>query len=226
MANEERTDSAEEAFEQLRSEVALLRRAIEGMATGTAEAAPPDYSPTLAGLRKAIDGVGARLDELVSNPPFTSAQLAIAVAAAVGTARADGQRDLVQAKAALEKGARELASAAGAVRTARTGRRKLLVTGVAGAILGIAVWIGVSGPLARALPDNWRVPERMAAATMDSPQWEAGGRLMAAADQAAWRALVDAGEVVRANRLVFESCRKKASRTGRPVGCELEVPPQ
>ena len=225
MANEERGDSAEEAFEKLRSEVALLRRAIEGMAAGAAEAAPPDYSPTLAGLRKAIDRVSARLEELIADPPVTKAQLTAGIAAAVGAGRTDGQRDLAQAKAALENGVRELVSATGAVRAARIDRRNVLLTGIACAILGTAVWIGVSGPLARALPDNWRVPERMAAATLDSPQWEAGARLMAAADQGAWMALVDAREVARANRLAFESCRKKASKLGRPVGCEVEVPP-
>jgi len=77
MADEDHPDqSAAEAFEQLRSEVALLRRAVEGMAAASVESAAPDYSPTLAGLRKAIDGVGTQVEALAANPPVTSLQMA------------------------------------------------------------------------------------------------------------------------------------------------------
>lgn len=52
-------DPASEAFERRRLEVALLRRAVEGLSAEGREPAV-DYSPTLAGLRKAVKEVQNR----------------------------------------------------------------------------------------------------------------------------------------------------------------------
>lgn len=226
MADEDHSDqSAAEAFEHLRSEVALLRRAVEGMAAASVESAAPDYSPTLAGLRKAIDEVGAHIEALTANPPVTSLQLTTGLAAVAAHGRSEGQRDIAQAKAALEKGVRDLAAVAGAIHAVRVDRRKLVAVSLAGAVVGVAAWIGLSGPIARALPNSWQLPERMAAATLDLPPWQAGSRLMARADATAWGALTDGGQLMRANAGSIRSCRAKASRSKRPVSCQIEVVP-
>lgn len=225
MADEDHPDqSAAEAFEHLRSEVALLRRAVEGMAAAPVEGAAPDYSPTLAGLRKAIDDVGTHVEALAANPPVTSLQLTTGLAAVAAHGRSEGQRDITQARAALEKGVRDLAAAAGAIRAIRVDRRKLVAASLAGVVVGVGAWIGLSGPIARALPDTWQLPERMAAATLDLPRWQAGSRLLAKADATAWSALTQSGELVRANAGSIRSCRTNASRRGRPVSCQIEVP--
>lgn len=216
--------SATEAFEQLRSEVALLRRAIEGLSAAAIETAAPDYSPTLAGLRKAIDGVSERIDSLVADPPVTSNQLAAGIAAVAAHARNEGQRDFAHAKGALEKGVRDLAQAAGAVRTARVDRRKVIAVGVAGVAVGIGLWTALSGPIARSLPEAWQAPERMAAASLDLSRWDAGGRLMARADASAWGDLVEARTLVRANASAIQECRKNSERRGRATTCEIVVP--
>jgi len=226
MADENAPDrSAAEAFEQLRSEVALLRRAVEGMAAASVESAAPDYSPTLAGLRKAIDGVGTQIEVLTANPPVTSLQLAAGIAAAAAHGRSEGQREMTQAKGALEKGVRDLAAVAGAIHAVRVDRRKLIMASVGAAVVGVSAWIGLSGPIARALPDAWQLPERMAAATLHLPRWQAGSRLMAQADATAWSALTDGGELMRANAGAIRACRTKASRSARPVSCQIEVAP-
>jgi hypothetical protein len=226
MADEDRHDqSAAEAFEQLRSEVALLRRAVEGMAAASVEGAAPDYSPTLAGLRKAIDGVGTQIEALVANPPVTSLQMAAGISAAAAHGRSEGQREIAQAKGALEKGVRDLAALAGAIHAVRVDRRKLIGAGLGGALVAVVAWIGLSGPIARALPDTWQLPERMAAATLDLPRWQASSRLMAKADATAWGALTEGEQLMRANASSIRSCRTKASRSGRPVSCQIEVAP-
>ena len=61
------SDPAVDAFERLRSEVALLRRAVEGLAAGAQEA-PVDYSPTLAELSEAIAAVNAQAVALGERP--------------------------------------------------------------------------------------------------------------------------------------------------------------
>lgn len=217
--------SATEAFEQLRAEVALLRRAIEGLATATVDTAAPDYSPTLAGLRKAIDGVGERVAALAGDPPVTSNQMAAGIAAVAAHARNEGQRELAQAKGALEKAVRDLVQAAGAVRAVRTDRRRLVVAAVGGVVAGIGLWTSLSGPIARALPENWQAPERLAAATLGLPRWDAGRRLMARADASSWRDLADAGALVRANAKAIQECQKRSARRGRGTTCEISVHP-
>lgn len=226
MADEDHpAQSATEAFEQLRSEVALLRRAVEGMAAASVEGAAPDYSPTLAGLRKAIDGVGMHVEALAANPPVTSLQLATGLAAVAAHGRSEGQRDIAQARGALEKAVRDLAAAAGAIRAVHVDRRKLVAASLAGAVVGVAVWVGLSGPIVRALPDTWQLPERMAAATLDLPRWQAGSHLMSKADANEWSALAEEAQLVRANAGSIRSCRTKAARGGRPVSCQIEVAP-
>jgi hypothetical protein len=226
MADEDHPDqSAAEAFEHLRSEVALLRRAFEGIAAASVESAAPDYSPTLAGLRKAIDGVGSRVETLIANPAVTSLQMASGIAAAVAQGRSEGQREIAQARGALEKGVWDLAAVAGAIRATRVDRRKLVAASLAGAVVGVATWIGMSGPIARALPNTWQLPERMAAAALDLPRWQAGSRLMAIADATAWSELTEGRRLIRANAGSIRSCRTKATRNRRPVTCQIEVAP-
>ena len=226
MLDDDHSDqSAAEAFEHLRSEVALLRRAVEGTAAASVESAAPDYSPTLAGLRKAIDDVGAQVEVLTANPPVTSLQLTTGLAAVAAHGRSEGQRDLLQAKGAFEKGVRDLAAATGAIYAVRVDRRRLVAASLGGAVVGVAAWIGVSGPIARALPDTWQLPERMAAATLDLPRWEAGSRLMEKTNVIAWNELAEAGQLVRANAGSVRSCRTKSVRSQRPVLCQIVVTP-
>ncbi|MFA5503183.1 MAG: hypothetical protein WDA35_02210, partial [Bacilli bacterium] len=63
-------DPAAQAFERLRLEVALLRRAVEGLA-GEGQRRSLDYSPTLAKLGKAIAAVDERVQGLADNPTLT-----------------------------------------------------------------------------------------------------------------------------------------------------------
>jgi hypothetical protein len=215
--------SAAEAFEQLRSEVALLRRAVEGLSAATVETAAPDYSPTLAGLRKAIDSVGERLEAQAADPPVTSNQMAAGIAAVAAHARNDSQRELAQAKSVLEKGVRDLAQATGNVRAVRAGRRKLITVGIGSTAAGVGLWIALSGPIARALPETWQAPERMAAATLDRSRWDAGARLMAAADATAWHDLNVARRIMDANADAVRNCREKAAKRGREVSCQVTI---
>lgn len=63
------------------------------------------------------------------------------------------------------------------VASARRGdeqNRWLAGAGVGGVIVGMALWAALAGPIARAMPDGWQWPERMAARTLDLPMWQAG----------------------------------------------------
>lgn len=96
------------------------------------------------------------------------------------------------------------------------------MTGV-GAVAGVIVWVCFSGPIARALPASWSVPERMAAATLRLDRWEAGARLMRSANPASWSGLVAASGLERENRAQLEACRKAALKAGKRQTCPLVV---
>lgn len=177
------SDPASEAFERLRLEVALLRRAVEGLSAEGREPTP-DYSPTLAGLRKAVKEVGTGVEQL-SERPILALTLEQIVAAQIPMAK----RLLAQPIAELERGRAAFAQAVDAMRVAQRAelrrdelQRRAVVLVAASAFAGALAWGLALGPAARALPESWRIPEGLAAATLDLPMAEAGRRLLEAED--------------------------------------------
>ncbi|WP_394762187.1 DUF6118 family protein [Phenylobacterium sp.] len=75
---------------------------------------------------------------------------------------------------------------AGELRALDAQRRALLYAVAGGLIAGVVLYAGLAGPIARALPASWRVPERMAAATLGQDRWDAGARLMQDASPQGW----------------------------------------
>jgi uncharacterized membrane protein len=94
-----------------------------------------------------------------------------------------------------------------------------------GAVAGVIVWVCFSGPIARALPAGWSVPERMAAMTLRLDRWGAGARLMASASPQGWARLAAASDLEQGNRTVLEDCRKAAEKAAKARRCEVVVNP-
>ena len=99
-------------------------------------------------------------------------------------------------------------------------RQVAIMTGV-GAVAGVIVWVCFSGPIARALPASWSVPERMAATTLRLDRWQAGMRLMRTSDPASWNDLAEGSRLERDNAATLEECRKVAARTGKAQRCTV-----
>ncbi len=85
-------------------------------------------------------------------------------------------------------------------------------------VAGALIWVLVSGPIARALPARWHVPEKLAAATLRLDRGEAGVRLMQSADPQRWARVVEGSELERENHAALDDCRKMAVRTERRSG--------
>ena len=58
---------------------------------------------------------------------------------------------------------------------------------------------------------------------MQRDRWQAGGALMAADSPVDWLALLDAGQLARANEGVLKECREAAARTKKPQRCVITV---
>jgi len=63
-------DDATRAFDDLRAEVAVLRRAVEALGPALKENRSPDYSLTLGHIAKTQATIGARLEAIEGHSPL------------------------------------------------------------------------------------------------------------------------------------------------------------
>lgn len=218
-----RTGDPAAAFDQMRGELALLRRAIEGL-TAEKERAP-DYSETLGQM----DG---RLERIAHNIVWIAEQPAMTL-----TPDAMAQQIEEAGRKMREKDAATISSARGAFEdaTAKTERREqnartvvaqkrfvLLAVGAAVAATTLLCSF-LPGTVARSLPESWLVPERMAARTLRLDRWSAGERLLAIANPDQWRAVLRAYRIVQDNREAIEACERAAASAREPVRCSIRI---
>lgn len=215
MSLEPPLDPAAQAFERLRLEIALLRRAVEGLA-GEGGREPVDYSPTLARLGKAVAAVDERLQAIEALPALALApeQRAQLLLRAADNMLARPLAELGHDRAAFAQGLGALRAVTDGLVAHRARWRLAAITGVTGLVVGAAAWAALLGPVARALPERWQVPERLAAATLGMPRPMAGSRLLQQANPEAWRqsraSLASSG----ADPADSETCRRRPGRSG------------
>jgi hypothetical protein len=207
-------DVAAEAFEVLRGEVAQLRASIEGLPLKA-----PDYAPTLGAMAQTLAAIEAHPALQIVPDSF-----AYQLRQARETAQQQGQRDLTGAVQRVDAAAAELSGMVNGQRIGREQNRWLAIMTATGAVAGVIAWVALSGPIARALPATWRVPERIAAATLRMDRWAAGSQLMRTADPASWNGLVAASALWRDNAGALAACRAVA-RSGRSARCVVTLEP-
>jgi hypothetical protein len=202
-------DAAAEAFEALRAEVAQLRTALEGLPTTA-----PDYSPTLAAIAQSLIAMEA-------HPALrlTPQDLASQVRQASEAAQQQGRRELANAVQRVDAAGADLERLAERQRTGREQVRQVAIMTAVGAVAGAIVGVCFSGPIARALPASWSVPERMAAATLNLDRWDAGARLMQSDNPQGWAQVAVGAKLERENRPALEDCWRAATRTGKAQRC-------
>jgi hypothetical protein len=218
-------DPAEEAFGQLRTEVALLRRAVEGLAAAEERHEPVDYGPTLGKMAGQLAAVDKRIEAVAQSPllSLTPARVAGEVQAAATRGRQEAQGDWARAQRGLDDAVRALGEVVPRPRAARDQRRWVITASAGGVMAGIVLWIGLSGPIARALPDRWQVAERMAAATLKQDRWTAGGQMMHGVSPQDWARIVEMSQFERENREALEACRRAAAKAEKDQTCKVIV---
>lgn len=226
-----------EAFDRLRAvvegqdrELALLRRAVEGLAAERAHIDVPDYSETLGRMQQGVDATAeliAVINDVIARSPalaITPEQMAQRIAAAGNAARREDQAALAKAGEDKARVMAELRSLAGSAWTRTDQKNRQLWFGMGGAAIGILAWTILPGLVAREIaPASWQWPERIAARTLDLPRWEAGQQLMRSAAPDAFANIAAGDRIVTANRVVLEACRKRAIRTHAPVRCTISI---
>ena len=234
MADEDDQNGADaaEAFEAMRGELALLRRAVEGLAAERAAIDVPDYTETLGRMQQAVDATAERIaviNDVIARSPalaMTPEQMAQRITAAGNAARREDQAALAKAGEEKARVMAELRAIAGSAWTRADQKNRQLWFGLGGVAAGILAWMILPGLVVREIaPASWQWPERMAARTLDLPRWEAGQRMMQSASPTAFRAIVGADRIVTANREAIERCSKAAARKRETVRCTVRVAP-
>ena len=134
------TDSSPaEAFEALRREVALLRRALEGLAAE--QKAQPDYSGILAGIGARIKEQNAALGAMADAPALqmTPEVMAQRILRASEQVRAEDARLLGHAQNGITSAARQIEAALATARTAQQQQRARTWAAAAGAVVAASL---------------------------------------------------------------------------------------
>ena len=220
MADEQAGDPAQ-AFEDLRAEVSVLRRAIEAMPAAMRENRPPDYSQDLAVIGKGLDEVGEQLETILKSPALTRTPeeqgQAIAVAGANLIREAAQRFDRATQEAERERS--RLSGLIGQVWAQDRQFRMLCWTGGA----ALAVGLLLSPVVAGVLP--FGLNTRVAALVMREDRWAAGSELMRTANPQAWARLSQEAELLKDNQDAMDACRAALARTGRSQRCVVTLTP-
>ena len=79
---------------------------------------------------------------------------------------------------------------------------------------------------ARAMPESWHWPERIARKAVGEPTiLEAGIRLIRSQNPVAWEELMGAQRILTENRETLDRCIEKARKVDRSISCEIQIEP-
>lgn len=229
-------DDPAEAFDRLRAviegqdrELALLRRAVEGLAAERAAIDVPDYTETLGALQQGMNTATGRIDaigQILAQAPalvMTPEQMGQRIATTGNAARREDQATLATVRKGLEDMIRQLQEVVVSARRGDEQNRWLVWSVIGGVLLGMALWAAFAGVIARAVPESWQWPERMAARSLAMPMWEGGQRMMRAFSPDAFANIAAGDRIITANREALEACRKRANRAREAVRCAIRV---
>lgn len=212
-------DPATRAFTRLEGEMAMMRRAVEHLATEKSEIDIPDYSKTLGEMANRLVSI-ERQPAMQMTPEDFEARMT----AAAARARRDDEVLIVAAKRERGEAIRDLRAIIGTANSIYEQKRLRWWYVGGGLLAGCLLWSVLPGFVARILPTSWHLPERIAARTVREPTlWEAGTRIMHADSPAAWQAIAEAAEMRRDNREVIDACLQRATKVRQPVRCTIRV---
>src|SRR3546814_7042579 len=166
------------------------------------------------------DDVIAKSHEIKLNPETMGERVNASVASATGELH-----NLVNStRSDMSEAARELRGLIGTTRARWQQDRWLFWIGLGGVVLGILLYALLAGLIARAMPDSWQLPERMATRALAEPTlWDAGTHLMQRASPASREGIVAAANLARDNRETIEACGAAAAKAKKTVRCTIRT---
>lgn len=214
---EPESKSPAEAFEDLRREVAFMRKVIERMADD--QRAAPDYSETLGRMADGLTATSKSLNWLTQRPIIqtTVKEMARQMSKAGKDARAEDQMTIADSAKVLKDTNHDLSAWIAIARKADHQEREVL------RFSAIAVGAGALIAIILTVACLRLFPEHGAAWLLGKDRWEAGQQLMASANPEQWTAIQEATERERNNHQALVNCQKDATRTGQDQRCRVTV---
>lgn len=139
-------DEAAAAFEELRHEIALMRRAVAGLSAEHAAIEVPDYSQTLGKMAVALNAILKTNKELAEAPALqmNAQNWAEQIAAASRSARQADREALDRAHSGLDEIARAMSASLSSARTADKQLTGLLCAAGGGLVVGVLIGVLVA----------------------------------------------------------------------------------
>jgi hypothetical protein len=220
MAEDQHSDPAK-AFEDLRAEVSVLRKAVEALPAAIRDNRPPDYAPDLAVLGKGLDEIGTQLDTLLKSPALrqTPEQQGQSIARAGTAMIQEAAQKFDRAAQDADRERYNLSQMVGTLGV-KAQRRKFWTI-----MLPLVFLLGfIAFPVAmRAMPDGFK--RSVAATIMAETQWNAGIALMQSGNPDGWDQLRADAELVSANRARINDCRNEAAKSKKSRTCTISIAP-
>lgn len=219
-------DQAAEAFARLEGEMALMRRAVQHLAAERADIVIPDYGPTLTEMTKRLGAIAGSIGDIADHPAMqvTPDGFGKRIEAAAHAARRDDQGRINDAHNELRKAAQDMRGVTSHARTSAEQRRSVFHTAAVGLLGGFLLWSFLPGTIARAMPESWQWPERMARHLLgDRTITDAGIRLIRSQNPGLWDDIAEATEMSSMNRIAIRRCKESARRSKRQVTCAVQV---
>jgi Family of unknown function (DUF6118) len=218
-----------QAFEELRAEVADVRRAVAALPRMLAANRPPaphDYRSDIGKVAQGLGAVVGRLNEIEKHPALrlTPEAYSQAIARAGTSVMSEAGQKLATATQKINRTGDQLASLIGTMRGRDEQRSRLIYTGL-GAFV-VALFAGLLGaPYLASVFLPIGMESNVAAIVMNNDRWDAGITLMQTADPQRWNGAVNAWQLVHANQDEINACVKKAEATGKDQRCIIITKP-
>jgi len=222
------TDPATEAFSRLEGEMAMVRHTVRNMARERADIVIPDYTTTLGQMADQLAQVSKTLTAIGSKPAIelTPEDIAVQIKRASHDMLRDSSDLFRHGRKDLDLATGRLAAIVGRVRTEDEQKRQTWRFAGMGLAAGILLWSILPGTIARAMPESWHWPERLARKAVGEPTiLEAGIRLIRSQNPEVFEELMAAHNILSENREALERCVERAKKAGSSVSCSIEIKP-
>ena len=218
--DDEDEGDAAQAFEDLRAEVPVLRRAVEALPDAWTAQRPADLSPEVGRILQGLAAVVMQLEAMRKLPALamTPEQYVAAIGRASGNVVREAAQHLDRAAQDYDRARQHLGDLIGMALTRAQQRR--VVAWTAG--FALALGLVLSPILIRSLPLG--AARHVAAFLVGTDRWEGGALMMQLAAPERWPSVVDSMRLIQANDSVLAICREQAARAKREQRCTVAVP--
>ncbi|MCL4671357.1 MAG: hypothetical protein KJZ64_00120 [Sphingomonadaceae bacterium] len=223
---ETETDPATEAFARLEGEIAMVRHTVQNMARERADIVIPDYTATLGQMADQLERVSRTLAAIGDKPAIelTAEDIAVQIKRASLDMLRDSSDLFRHGRKDLDNATAQLSAMIRQVRTGNEQKRQTWRFAAMGLAAGILLWSILPGTIARAVPESWHWPERMARKAVGEPSIvDAGIRLIRSQNPEAWEQLAATQRVLSENRDEIESCELSAQQAKTTVDCNIRI---